>query len=108
MTNRFEPQRDNPLRPLGTVGDVTHDAVDGPDDEEELDRTDALPEHERDDDRTLGGGVMTIGGTTVDRGTGTLTGTAQDHGAGNDDDDATGVDVDFGEDDADRALGRDR
>jgi hypothetical protein len=37
----------------------------------------ALPEHERDDDRTIGGGVLSSGGTAVDRGTGELTGTAQ-------------------------------
>ena len=77
MSNRFEPQRDNPLRPLGSVGDVEHDALDGPDDEEDLDRTDALPEHERDEDTTLGGGVMSMGGTSVDRGTGTLAGEAE-------------------------------
>ena len=111
MTNRFEPQRDNPVRPLGTVGDATHDAVDGPDDEEELDRTDALPEHERDDDRTLGGGVMSMGGTTVDRGTGTLGGEAQ--GDDSDATDESGFSGGVGRDDkslgemADSALGHD-
>jgi hypothetical protein len=39
--------------------------------------TDQLPEHERRDDRTVGGGVMEQGGTAVDRGTGTLGGRAQ-------------------------------
>jgi hypothetical protein len=102
MASRFEPTRDNPLRPLGSAGDASHDAIDGPDDEEKLARTDALPEHERDDDSTIGGGVMGMGGTTVDRGTGTLTGEAQgDHG---DHDDEPGIRLD----DADEALGRDR
>jgi hypothetical protein len=41
------------------------------------DRLDELPEHERDDDRSIGGGVMSSGGTVVDRGTGELGGTAQ-------------------------------
>ena len=43
------------------------------------DRLDQLPEHERDDDvaGTTGGGIMSEGGTAVDRGTGTLGGTAQ-------------------------------
>ena len=40
-------------------------------------RRDELPEHEIDDDRTTGGGILSEGGTAVDRGTGTLSGTAQ-------------------------------
>ena len=31
-----------------------------------------LPEHEHDDEQTLGGGVMASGGTAIDRGTGTV------------------------------------
>ena len=47
-------------------------------------RRDALPDHElRDEDQVVGGGVMSAGGTAIDRGTGTLGGTAQ----GNDEDD---------------------
>lgn len=33
-------------------------------------REEALPEHELDDARTVGGGVMGAGGTAIDRGTG--------------------------------------
>ena len=36
-----------------------------------------LPEFERDDERTVGGGLMSQGGTAIDRGTGELDGTAQ-------------------------------
>jgi hypothetical protein len=36
-----------------------------------------LPEHEIDEDETVGGGVMASGGTAIDRGTGTLGGQAQ-------------------------------
>jgi hypothetical protein len=105
MSSRFEPQRDNPLRPLGSVDDATNDAVAGPDREDDDDlgrnRTDALPEHEHDDDATVGGGVLEMGGTSVDRGTGTLAGQAQ----GDDDSDAgPGVDLD----DADEAIGLDQ
>jgi hypothetical protein len=41
------------------------------------DRLDELPEHERDDDRSIGAGVMSAGGTAIDRGTGELSGMAQ-------------------------------
>jgi len=103
MSTRFEPQRDNPLRPLGSVDNATHDAI-GPDDEddEEMDRsrTEALPEHERDDDTTAGGGVLGMGGTSVDRGTGTLAGQAQ-----GDDDSDQGPGIHLA--DADEAIGLD-
>jgi hypothetical protein len=75
-------------------------------DHDEERRLDELPEHERDDDRTIGGGVMSEGGTAIVRGTGMLDGTAQDHDLDDDDDDA-GADLDFGADEADRALGHD-
>jgi hypothetical protein len=39
----------------------------------------ALPEHERDDDQSVGGGLASAGGTAVDRGTGTLEGRAEQH-----------------------------
>jgi hypothetical protein len=41
------------------------------------DLPDDMPEHEIDDSRTVGGGIMSEGGTAVERGTDTLTGTAQ-------------------------------
>jgi hypothetical protein len=41
-----------------------------------------LPEHERDENETIGGGVLSSGGTAIDRGTGELSGTAQGPGAG--------------------------
>lgn len=55
---------------------------------EDHDEDDGLPEHERDDDRTIGGGMMGAGGTATDRGTGELTGDAQGRG---DDDEAGGM-----------------
>jgi hypothetical protein len=42
-----------------------------------IDLQDTLPEHERRDDRTVGGGLMDQGGTAIDRGTGTLGDKAQ-------------------------------
>ena len=55
-------------------------------------RLEELPEHESRDieDQSVGGGVLSQGGTAVDRGTGTLDGTAQ--GVSDEDDDAA-VDV---------------
>jgi len=74
MTSRDEPQRHDILRPVEALEESGADpSVDEDGDE----RPDELPEHERDDDRTVGGGVMSMGGTTVDRGTGTLGGQAQ-------------------------------
>jgi hypothetical protein len=40
-------------------------------------RMEGLPEHERDDPRTIGGGIASAGGTSIDRGTGTLDGRAE-------------------------------
>jgi hypothetical protein len=51
--------------------------MDDMDDREERDRERRLPEFERDDERTVGGGLMSQGGTATDRGTGQLDGTAQ-------------------------------
>jgi hypothetical protein len=50
-------------------------AAETPDGDDEP--TEGLPEHERDTDTTVGGGVLATGGTAVDRGTGTLDGDAQ-------------------------------
>ena len=58
---------------------------------------DTLPEHERRDDRTVGGGLMSQGGTAIDRGTGTLGGQAQGPAEDDDQDDPLepeGVDPD--------------
>jgi hypothetical protein len=54
-------------------------------------RLEQLPEHESRDieGETIGGGVLSAGGTAVDRGTGTLDGTAQ----GVPDEDDASVDV---------------
>jgi hypothetical protein len=38
------------------------------------DREAELPEHERDDERTAGGGLMSSGGTAIERGTDTIDG----------------------------------
>jgi hypothetical protein len=62
---------------------ATNDTADG----DEPDMPDRLPEHEQDDERTLGGGVMGAGGTAIDRGTGTLGGEAQGPGADDDEGD---------------------
>jgi hypothetical protein len=51
------------------------------------DRLSKLPAEERDDDRTVGAGIMDEGGTAVARGTGTLGGQAQGGDAESDDDD---------------------
>jgi hypothetical protein len=57
------------------------------DDMAERDRERQLPEFERDDERTVGGGLMSQGGTSTDRGTGELDGTAQ--GGTDEDEDET-------------------
>jgi len=44
--------------------------------DDEREGEDQLPEHEIDDTRSVGGGMMSSGGTAVDRGTGTLSGSA--------------------------------
>ena len=69
-------------------------------------RLDQMPDHERDEDRTIGGGLMSEGGTAIVRGTGTLDGTAQDRDPDETDDEA-GVDLDLGPDEAETAPGRD-
>ena len=56
---------------------------------DEAERRDALPEHERDDDTSAGGGVMSSGLSATDRGTGDLSGTAQGPGADDDEGDPT-------------------
>ena len=55
-------------------------------------RSEELPDHEyrESEDESVGGGLMTTGGTAVDRGTGTLSGMAQ----GPMEKDADGVDDD--------------
>jgi hypothetical protein len=55
------------------------------------DRTEVLPEHEQDDESTVGGGVMGSGGTAVDRGTGQLGNTDTDVTDPDDPTGATGV-----------------
>jgi hypothetical protein len=57
------------------------------DDMEQRDRERELPAFERDDERTVGGGLMSQGGTSTDRGTGELDGTAQ--GETDDEDETT-------------------
>jgi hypothetical protein len=56
-------------------------------DGEQRDRERRLPEFERDDERTVGGGLMSQGGTVTDRGTGELDGMAQ--GQTDDEDETT-------------------
>ena len=54
---------------------------------DDAERRSALPEHERDDDTTVGGGLTSSGVTATDRGTGELSGTAQGPEADDDEDD---------------------
>jgi hypothetical protein len=53
---------------------------------DEGDRRNALPAHEHDDDTSAGGGLMGLGLSATDRGTGAMGGTAQGPGAGDADD----------------------
>lgn len=81
--------------------------------DDETKRRNGMPEEEIDDDRTVGGGVLSEGGTAIDRGTGTLSETARDLGVDDDDEADAGSaaldlsEPDFGADLADRALGHD-
>jgi hypothetical protein len=93
MTDRLDPQRDNPTRPIGSVGDVEQQVTTDLGDDDQG----GLPRHEIDEDETVGGGVMSQGGTAIDRGTGTLSGQAQ--GAEDDDDDPRVRDAGVGIDD---------
>jgi hypothetical protein len=55
------PETDNPE---GTVGEELRDR----EGDEQAERLDALPEHERDPNDAVGGGMMSAGGTAEDRG----------------------------------------
>ena len=59
------------------------------DDQHELDRERELPEFETDEDRTVGGGLMSEGGTATDRGTGDLGDGGMPDGTDEDDDEPT-------------------
>jgi hypothetical protein len=85
MTDPAKRSATDPARRMGPVTAEPEDIVGVPDDDAERDRLQKLPEHEIDADRTVGGGVMSQGGTAVDRGTGTLSGQAE--GTPPDDDD---------------------
>ena len=90
MTDRLDPQRDNPTRPIGSVGDIEDQVGASLGD----DGQDGVPSHEMDEDETVGGGMMSQGGTSVDRGTGVLDGQAQGDGHDGDDvDDGAGVGI---------------
>jgi hypothetical protein len=102
-----ETDRTDRVGPLDAIVRGDGGAADDPFEMSTPTRGDGLPEHEHDDARTIGGGMMGQGGTAVDRGTGTLAGDAQGTG-GEDGDDDSGTNADFGADDADAALGRDR
>ena len=80
MTDQFDPERDSRPRPFGAVDDLGDDAATNPDDGEER-----LPRHEIDENETVGGGIVSQGGTAIDRGTGTLGGQAQGDDDKNDD-----------------------
>jgi hypothetical protein len=71
--------------------------MDDMDDRRETDRERQLPEFEKDDERTVGGGLMSSGGTVTDRGTGDLDSVAPEDAdadeADDTDGDATGPDA---------------
>jgi hypothetical protein len=77
MASNLDPRNVNPVQPAGLVTDAPEDVVRDPDAADDEARLAGLPDHEVDEDKTVGGGVMSEGGTAVDRGTGTLTGQAQ-------------------------------
>jgi hypothetical protein len=80
----------DPLKPpIITPIDAAEEAVDRDEDAH-------LPEHELRDETTAGGGVMSQGGTAVDRGTGTLEGQAQGPKADDDEDDPLEPQADTG------------
>ncbi|MFL5775423.1 MAG: hypothetical protein ACJ76W_04030 [Chloroflexota bacterium] len=77
MTEQSNRSMTNPARPIGPVADTADDVVDEPEQTDAGGRLGQLPEHEIDDETTVGGGVLSQGGTAVDRGTGTLWGQAE-------------------------------
>jgi hypothetical protein len=96
-------QQRPPVLPLGDTGALgpaaayNEDAdLDGPADRDERAEGE-LPAHEIDDERTMGGGLMSEGGTAIDRGTGTLSGEAQGPDAGLDSEDVVDEDADVDE-----------
>jgi hypothetical protein len=86
MNGRDRESNDS-SRPVGSLGGVGLPGT-GIDDDDDEDR---LPAHEIDEDETVGGGVLSQGGTAIDRGTGTLAGQAQ--GEVDPDDDGHGVGI---------------
>jgi hypothetical protein len=92
----MESQRDNPARPLGGLDELDDQAragIGGPDD------GNSMPAHEIDEDDSVGGGVMSQGGTAIDRGTGSISGQAQDKSGGDEDGDNGALGVPIGADD---------
>jgi hypothetical protein len=74
--------------------------VPGTADETDNDTTETgLPTHEIDEDRSVGGGIVSKGGTAVDRGTGTTGGQAERLDDDDDDDDDDDNDGDDEEED---------
>ena len=87
MSDQFRPPI---VDPLNTAEHADADAAA----RREEARERGLPEHEIDADETVGGGVLSSGGTAIDRGTGTLGGRAQDRDRPEpDDEDFDGDDV---------------
>src|SRR5256885_16118271 len=69
------PLETSRLRRYVAGGDAAQRREIAMDDMDERERK--LPEFERDDERTVGGGLISQGGTATDRGPGELDGTAQ-------------------------------
>ncbi len=84
------PSDDLRLNQAEAVDSLDDDSANGDD----QDRLSKLPPEERDDPNTIGAGVMSAGGTAVDRGTGTLSGEAQGDDRGDDDPEALDLPID--------------
>ncbi len=70
MSSEYRPPILEPVTPVDEYGD--------PDDRrDELAEKTGLPAHEIDEDETVGGGVLSHGGTAIDRGTRSLDGFVQ-------------------------------
>jgi hypothetical protein len=92
MTDPANRMITNPARPIGPVDQAAEDVTRDPEATDDGGRLGKLPEHEIDDETTVGGGVLSQGGTAVDRGTGTLAGQAQGTAPDDDDDVLSGPD----------------
>jgi hypothetical protein len=88
------PVQDARLSAAESTGALDDDVELNAEQTADQDRLSKLPPEERDDDRTVGAGVLGEGGTSINRGTGTLSGEAQDRDVEADDANAGTADMD--------------